>query len=765
MKILFLVKYYDGLVESLEQKIDKSLSYEECHDRVLDLLSSLLVPYIKQFRELGQDSKIIIYNFKTLQKKWCEENNVIFDENWKYSVPIKQIKKEKPDILFLSSIFDYYGSFLNEVKPFVKKTCAWISCPFDKNTINLSNIDLVFTLFKPHYDYFVENNIPTYFTNAVFDESVLKELKEEKKYDLTFIGGIGGYHKKREKYLKKLIKKTPIKVWGYGYRSKNPIKNFLKQLLSGFRYKKVYQGEAWGIDMLKIIAQSKITFNSHGDIAKGHAVNMRMFEATGVGSLLITDYADNITDFYEPDKEIICYKNMDEAIEKINYYLKHDEERKKIALAGQKKTLENYTYKKKAKEYLNVFENLLNNKLETPSKKIKILLLTPWYTKNMGYNNVLFPDALSKIENVEVHILTSQAQVYYSSHYYKQTYEKFHGKPILPSGTEKLNDSLFLHRVEFKVYKTEIIFKSLYKHIKHINPDIIQTFDCNSFNTFKLALFKPFLKYKLFTGNSIVLSIFPLEKEWENMSILKKIDWKIKHVLPGKFISKMSNKIYPSTVDAGYIAEKYFGAKKSKIEISPLGVDTFSFKPCKDINFINEFRKKLGFNKDDFICIYTGRMTNGKNPLLLAKAVEWINKNTNFKVKGLFLGEGEQKNKIENYKDIIVLDFKQYKELPQYYQISDIGVWPTQESTSMLDAAACGLPIIVSDRLKAVERVEGNGLQYKENDHIDLASKIISLIKDENLYNELSEKGVQKMNKEFSWMKIANSKIIEYEKN
>jgi glycosyltransferase involved in cell wall biosynthesis len=394
--------------------------------------------------------------------------------------------------------------------------------------------------------------------------------------------------------------------------------------------------------------------------------------------------------------------------------------------------------------------------------KTKILVLTPWYTKNMGYNNVCFPDALSKINNVEVHILTSQAQVYYNAPYYKSSYEKFHGKAILPVGTEKLDENLFLHRLEFKEFKTEIVIKHLYRHIKKINPDIIQTFDCNSINTFKLALYKPFLRYKLFTGNSIVLSVFPLDKYWEKYSYFKKLDWYFKHIIPGKFISFMSNKIYPSTIDAGYIAKKYFGANESKIKISPLGVDTINFKPNKDVHLKYKIREELGFNKNDFICIYTGRMTSSKNPLLLAMAIEWIKNNTSYPIKALFLGDGEQLKEIESKTNVKVLGFKQYKELPIYYQISDIGVWPTQESTSMLDAASCGLPIIVSSELKAIERIKGNGLQYQHNNFEDLANKIIKLYTDKNLYKKFSINGINKMKNEFSWKKIALNKLHEY---
>ncbi len=360
MKIVFFVKYYDGFIDSLLQKLPANKSYKQLHDFVQNESSNIFSPFIKVLNKKGHNASMIIPNLELLQKKWCQENKIEFNNlNWMYEVPQSQIKKENPDILFMSSNFEYYGDFLNKIRPNVGKVCAWISCPIDNN-LNLSNIDHIFTLFEPHYKTFTQLGKPTTFTQAAFDSSIIKDLPKSKQYDLTFIGGIGGYHKTREKYLKALIKKTPIKIWGYGYRSKNWFKDFIKQIKNGFIYNKVYQGEAWGMDMLKILSQSKITFNSHGDIAKGYAVNMRMFEATGTGALLITELTDDIHHFFEPGKEIVCYTSIDDAIEKIQYYLKNEKKREKIALAGQKRTLNNYTYEHLASKYVDIFKQLLN---------------------------------------------------------------------------------------------------------------------------------------------------------------------------------------------------------------------------------------------------------------------------------------------------------------------------------------------------------------------------------------------------------------------
>jgi len=80
----------------------------------------------------------------------------------------------------------------------------------------------------------------------------------------------------------------------------------------------------------------------------------------------------------------------------------------------------------------------------------------------------------------------------------------------------------------------------------------------------------------------------------------------------------------------------------------------------------------------------------------------------------------------------------------------------------MLDAAACGLPIIVNDTLLAKERIDGNGITYRLNDSADLAEKI-SLLSDLNHRRELGSIGSRRMIQLFSWDTIARHRLADYE--
>lgn len=73
-------------------------------------------------------------------------------------------------------------------------------------------------------------------------------------------------------------------------------------------------------------------------------IKSRPFEITGCGGFCITGAAEGMEDYYVPGKEIVIYENVPDLIEKIRYYLEHDEERNQIAKAGYERALREHTY-------------------------------------------------------------------------------------------------------------------------------------------------------------------------------------------------------------------------------------------------------------------------------------------------------------------------------------------------------------------------------------------------------------------------------------
>jgi spore maturation protein CgeB len=86
---------------------------------------------------------------------------------------------------------------------------------------------------------------------------------------------------------------------------------------------------------------------------------MRLYETTGVGALLLTDWKQNLHELFEPDAEVVTYRTPEECVEKIRYYLEHEDDRARIAQAGQARTLRDHTYRSRMEELVALVEKYL----------------------------------------------------------------------------------------------------------------------------------------------------------------------------------------------------------------------------------------------------------------------------------------------------------------------------------------------------------------------------------------------------------------------
>jgi len=128
-----------------------------------------------------------------------------------------------------------------------------------------------------------------------------------------------------------------------------------------------HNGEAWGKEMFQRLASSKITVNRHIDVAENYANNMRLFEATGCGALLITDYKENLNDLFEIGSEVVAYRSPEECAALIKYYLDNPDEAETIARAGQARTLRDHSYSKRMEQTAEILERHLRYKREAGS--------------------------------------------------------------------------------------------------------------------------------------------------------------------------------------------------------------------------------------------------------------------------------------------------------------------------------------------------------------------------------------------------------------
>ncbi|MDB5137976.1 MAG: hypothetical protein JWP37_4579 [Mucilaginibacter sp.] len=379
MKIIFFTSYTNDYLKYFYNKY-KNINFDELPysshlDLIIDDYMGVLGSNTRHAKKQGHDASLLVCNDEALQRKWERENNIEFSESsWQFTLPLEQLKLMKPDVFLIPSMFSYYGNFIKEAHKYCKKIASWIACPIPAN-LKLNDIDIIFSSTMYFVDLFRSKGLKSELVTVAFDGDILKHLKPDTEADISFsfIGSLSGYHSKRDYYLDKLIKETDIQLFtklGKGsvlerlkdiYRSEWPgnLQIYLPRLFAPLDLASRNHGQVWGLDMHDAIKQSKIVFNAHIDIAGEYVGNMRMYEVTGNGSLLLTDTGKNMEELFEPEVEVVTYKSPEEAIEKYNYLINNEEKRKQIAKAGQLKTLNVHNMQNHVRKMLTFLENLL----------------------------------------------------------------------------------------------------------------------------------------------------------------------------------------------------------------------------------------------------------------------------------------------------------------------------------------------------------------------------------------------------------------------
>lgn len=101
-----------------------------------------------------------------------------------------------------------------------------------------------------------------------------------------------------------------------------------------------------------IYAGTKINLNIALKGIEG-GTTQRIMDIMGAGGFVLTNYCEETAELFEEDKEIVMFRTLEELIQKVDYYLEHEEEREQIARAGHEKAMNDYTYEKKIKKLLD----------------------------------------------------------------------------------------------------------------------------------------------------------------------------------------------------------------------------------------------------------------------------------------------------------------------------------------------------------------------------------------------------------------------------
>ncbi len=342
--------------------------------------------------KLNYQTTDIIANAEFLQISWASENGINFDENdWLFEIAKAQIKRFRPDVLLVADYSTFTADFLKNLRrecPFIRLVIGWCSAPYSDSSV-FREWDIALSCVPEMVADFRAKGIRSHHVNHAFAPRILNQLnlKSELGVDFAFIGSIlkqNQFHIERERLLLELVKSTNLQIWSeikrpsFKQRRNVFVRHKAHDIVAAARSAGVseqllnalplvrkiamwkslptleeYADEhiahrthspVFGIEMFQQLLDTRVVFNNHIDISPVSASNMRLFETTGVGACLLTDWKENLSELFEPDKEVLTYRSAEECVEKVNYILEHEDERRSIAAAGQLRTLREHTF-------------------------------------------------------------------------------------------------------------------------------------------------------------------------------------------------------------------------------------------------------------------------------------------------------------------------------------------------------------------------------------------------------------------------------------
>jgi spore maturation protein CgeB len=334
-------------------------SYATQWRALMDTFFGTADAYSYYLGELGHTAHEVVGNCSPLQEAWVREHNVRILPGLprplrQQEIVLAQARWFEPDVVYVQNMRWVLEPTLLRLARRARKLVGQVATSASLGRRELRRYDLVLTSLPHFVRRFRMAGARCMYFRIGFDERVLDRLKAEGASVATrgavFVGTLRrAQHRRAYEALSEAAKRTPLEVWGQG----------IEEYPRDSSLRRSYRGEAWGLAMYRLLHSARVAVNRHGEVAEDYANNMRLFEATGVGAMLLTDAKRNLGDLFEPGHEVVTYENGHDLSERILRYLEYENDRVAIATAGQRRTLSEHTYRHRMEELTDLLEQVL----------------------------------------------------------------------------------------------------------------------------------------------------------------------------------------------------------------------------------------------------------------------------------------------------------------------------------------------------------------------------------------------------------------------
>jgi glycosyltransferase involved in cell wall biosynthesis len=218
-------------------------------------------------------------------------------------------------------------------------------------------------------------------------------------------------------------------------------------------------------------------------------------------------------------------------------------------------------------------------------------------------------------------------------------------------------------------------------------------------------------------------------------SFLESVAWRYMHWFYGQL-----DTVYVNSEEYRQSWIKH-GLNPERLKILPRGLDTELFHPARREP---AFFEKFGAHNGEVRLLYVGRISREKDLDVLGAAYRRL-RDEGLPVQLFIVGHGPYSEAFEkSLPEAFFTGYLKGTELATAYASADIFVFPSTTDTFgnvILEAQACGLPVVVSDSGGPKELVEdnANGLITKSHDVEDFAHAIQALVMDPALRERMGK--------------------------